>query len=573
MHIKIRLSRKTKLLWIKILLCIPLLLLINYAYFPKTIRIPIKIYVAYYDITPNPERYPRTSLKILPVSHYIPNIDPNRGWRIHSLDNRKDQPALDSLPGKTLPYRISSWKNILEIDADQNRHLFVYYGKESWAQVDSPEFERHYYAGFDSLAARGIRPNQMAPRPAWITRPRPIITKGINSIDVRGEHNIVSSFSSMNHDTVSNIKIHFWSHGGEVLFGNCIFNESRMDVSFAETVSFSSADLQKSVIDILTAQEVKGRDNTINNSINYRSRVSDFRNTAFRNTTINSEGWTGTDNLTGGSLEDVKFNRRGDTLTMDGVEVVSENKIQIGAYTSLKKIKGSGILDLTSVYEPPDGLMRGVKEFVDQGGNIKLVKERLRSVVVLHKTNLSNLRFDPTRIFFVVDTAQDYLMREKIYNQLIEYFKYNDEERREYDIQYRKMKRAYEDNWWSSFKDFCQELWNDYGYDNGKIWMNAAIVFLLFFAINLFLFPKIILNGYMLDGFTALNRKNESSGLFRRFRFEFAYSLLFTLLLFWIVSIDWGKLKIKNLGIAFWIMFQYIISLLILTFIVKSIFQ
>ncbi len=556
MRLKKKMSKKSKLFASKMLLCIPVLLLINYQFFPQTVHRVLKNHDPYFDVDPDRYPYIGTGLKVLPVSHYIPDIKPFLPWGDYGANiRRKMRRALDSMGEKTQPIDVSSRNDRLYINAKSKRLLF-HFEETPKVQVDSPELEKVRY---DRLNLRNS-----------LTHHRPVAIKGFRYIAIGGQHDI--EFSSKMNDTVPDVLINFDANG-DVLVKNCIFTPSHISTSSAAKVSVYSSGFYGSAIDLNSAASIVFSENTMqNSSIKYHARSSNFQYTTFLNTTIES-AWSTTDNFGRCSVENVRFKRRADSLSMKDVEVIAENKFDIGAYTTLENIKGPGILDLNSVYEPSFGLQKGIQEFVDQGGTIRNLKKWTKSVVVLSRTNLSNLRFDPTRVFFIVDTSQDYLSQERTYLQLIEYFKFNDEERREYDVQYRRLKRKYEDNYWGSFKDSCQELWNDYGYDNGKIWVNAAIVFLIFFTVNLFLFPKIILNGYMLDGFSALNRKNEATPFCKRLRFEVAYSLLFTLLLFWIVSIDWGKLKIKNFGIACWIIIQYAISLLILTLMVKSIFD
>lgn len=522
---------------------------------------------------------PRTrTLKIyLPSNAHNPGItwnppapgaaDPKIQARIDSIRLARQSALMTTQPFSVL-YDENNFT--LNIDPKLNKNILVQYGSSINVIVDSPEMGIARSKAFDEMIAKGIHPNQMAPHLPFVTQPHKFPLKPISKLMLGGYQSENGSFSSDGmYQLPKEIILGFDS---TTRIDLCFFDSAKIEVGNTKNLSLVSNKFSASVLNA-SATSVEDGGSTFSYSvINIVAQGFYFRQTKFSNTKLSAHSYSPF-TYVDCHFENSYFESGTGNVKVENVVLSGDNTIQIDKLCSLTNLKGNGSLELVSTYVPFDGFKQGIDEFAKRYGSTKSLKKELRSIVTLNRVSISKLRFSPREIYFLIDSAQDYIDKEKIYAELIDYFKDNEDERKIYDIQLRKMRVAYEDDWWGYLKDYCQENWNNYGYENGRIWPISGIVFLALYIVNLLFFPIILLFGYQHEEFVVLYRKSIPKPLVYRLRFEVVYSFLYTLLLFSVISLDWGKLKIANLAVAFWLIFQHAVSLLLITFIVRSIFS
>ncbi len=477
---------------------------------------------------------------------------------------------------KTQPYSVTfnNSNNTCEIDPKLNQNITVQV--KSWLEVivDSPEVNERIGRIFDSLIAHGIHPNQMAPRTPAITKPR--MFRFLHNSRLR-----MGTYSSENGTLSSDSNYHL-PHEVELNFNssnsinNCFFDSASIKIGSTQ-ISVKDANLVESKFTNSTlffySNSCWGYSNEFKDSkLEIATGQLSFEKTKFIEDVLYVSRYCHS-KYSNCLFDNSSFDFGTGDAEIINVYLNGQNKIQINATCKLANIRGDGTLEITSAYKPASGLKKGIEEYKQHYGNRTSFREKLRSVVTLNNVSISKLKFQPQEIYFVVDSTQDYMSKEKIYAELVDFFKDNEEERKIYDISLRKMRASYEDDWWGYLKDNCHEIWNNYGYENSRIWPITGIIFIILFVINLIFFPILLYDGY--EGregkFTLLYEKSTTKSLFQRLRFEIVYSFLYTLLLFCVINLDWSKLKIDNLLVTFWVLLQHAVSLLLITFIVRSI--
>ena len=120
-----------------------------------------------------------------------------------------------------------------------------------------------------------------------------------------------------------------------------------------------------------------------------------------------------------------------------------------------------------------------------------------------------------------------------------------------------------------SVLNVLNKWWWDYGYDNSLIiWRSFELLFIIM-LINLFLYPRILYHGYTLEEFkradqVLLNKYGLSK---KKLPYRVIYCFIYTSYIFWGLKLEIEKVKIQNLGFAFWIFLQYCIGLFCLAWI------
>ena len=234
-------------------------------------------------------------------------------------------------------------------------------------------------------------------------------------------------------------------------------------------------------------------------------------------------------------------------LTMRNVTIDSSSIINLGAVNEISSLYGNGILEL-------------------RAGNIT------NPVIILRDVNLDRLNFSLNGLDFMVDTSANYPYEAKIslYQQLINRFANIPDQKIKYDVRRIELINQYENNW---FTGFIRKNWNYYGYDKMKIFLNSLLLVLFFFAINLFLYPKMVYQAYLIEQFEKADKlvKRKWRNKNQRFLINLFLCLLYTNFIFWGLKLSFEKIKVTNIWLTIWILLQYITGIICLAYIANVI--
>ncbi|MFT3701300.1 MAG: hypothetical protein QM802_02975 [Agriterribacter sp.] len=144
-----------------------------------------------------------------------------------------------------------------------------------------------------------------------------------------------------------------------------------------------------------------------------------------------------------------------------------------------------------------------------------------------------------------------------------------------YESGYEKADKAFiqlkykSQGWWGSFLNWLNHNWWDYSYGKHLIFRNSFILFLIAFIGNLLVFGKIVTETYKLDkvheAYEASKKKFRTKPIKRSLR-NSAYCLLFTCYIFWGWKLEFDKLKVEHLRLAFWVILQYLVGIVCLAY-------
>jgi len=111
--------------------------------------------------------------------------------------------------------------------------------------------------------------------------------------------------------------------------------------------------------------------------------------------------------------------------------------------------------------------------------------------------------------------------------------------------------------------NFIDNFWWGYGYDLWRIALNSLIILLIFTVINYFQFKQLNEDVYKIT--RVYDAYQNKSGL------KFTYVLIYTSLIFFGISLKIDNFYFARLGSAIWLLFQFVVGLLCLAFIVNHI--
>jgi|GEM_PF-2756385 len=288
-----------------------------------------------------------------------------------------------------------------------------------------------------------------------------------------------------------------------------------------------------------------------------------FNNSSFNITNqifnIYSCNFSGKIDLSGSSdsvtISNTRFGKLNDQLSCRELKITdckidSNSTIKAIANCFLKNITGKGIIEFTG----PDYDIGDIKN------------QAILYNFTLNDLDFNHIKFPEYNVNFVVDTAQKYPKQLKLYNQLIHHYQDIPEEKEKYDIRYQKLLNKKGNHW---LVDFFEEQWNNYGYNKNLIFLNSLIIMMVFFLINLYLYPKILTDGYTIEEFKNADDKlikdfNHHRSHWKKDLRNAFYCFFYTGFIFWGFKLDIEKIKISNILISFWIIFQFSIGIVCL---------
>lgn len=119
------------------------------------------------------------------------------------------------------------------------------------------------------------------------------------------------------------------------------------------------------------------------------------------------------------------------------------------------------------------------------------------------------------------------------------------------------------------FANLLDRWWWDYGYNKKLIVLRSMEIMFFFFMINLLLFSKLIYSGYTIKQFIYADQMltDKYGRQWKRIPFKAFYCLLYTGYIFWGLKIDVEKIKLENIVLAIWIIFQYLTGIICIAWI------
>lgn len=182
----------------------------------------------------------------------------------------------------------------------------------------------------------------------------------------------------------------------------------------------------------------------------------------------------------------------------------------------------------------------------------------------LTNSNLDNIRFDFTHnIKLIFDSNHSKDVVGNSYKSLLEKYEHEGKGRSYMyvDLQYRKHSQ-------NKILHFINCIWWYHGYMPSLVFIWTIVLLLSFFALNLSFWKQIhetypIVEGQRADSF---NRKNQKG------RFYLTV-LLYTILIFFSLRVNFDKLKFKRLGFVYILLGEYLVGLCCLLFILRFILK
>jgi hypothetical protein len=200
-----------------------------------------------------------------------------------------------------------------------------------------------------------------------------------------------------------------------------------------------------------------------------------------------------------------------------------------------------GYIDLTHIFD--NHLVNKIRLYL-HGTDVSKVRFNYRDFTIV----LDDWRYDEKQILYKVlkDQYEKLGMRESYMLADI------DAQNLEYD----------NGNWFNFVSGRISWWWWHFGYDKSRVLKNSAILFIIFFGINLLVgLPNLLSKGYPI-------KKIPTQNIWWR---KFIYTFLFTGIVFWGINLDKKTLNLEHLRYVFYILLQYLVGLICLAYLANFI--
>ena len=197
--------------------------------------------------------------------------------------------------------------------------------------------------------------------------------------------------------------------------------------------------------------------------------------------------------------------------------------------------------------------------------DLDLTRSRPDSGVRICQINLVNADIDKIKMLYqgfhvyfpnhMADSARYFDLVSGTYQNLLANFKKNG-----YDDSFRKLDIEFKD--WQSHSDFLlslSSLWWKYGYEKYRILLWSIMFFLFFSLVNSLIYQR-LMNTYTIEELKPENYEHSSFLVPRLFQ-RYAISCLYTSFIFFKLSLDFEKLKVKNWSLLILLLLEYSIGL------------
>jgi hypothetical protein len=160
--------------------------------------------------------------------------------------------------------------------------------------------------------------------------------------------------------------------------------------------------------------------------------------------------------------------------------------------------------------------------------------------------------------------------KENFYTNLVKKFKDEgvDENIELADVKFKQFKYKKDH---AAILDFIDANWWYYGYKKSLIIRNSVLLYFIFFLINLTVYKFLLFEVYTIENFEDQyddSKKNSKM----RWRVRYAIDcLLYTAFIFWNLRIDLKELQTKHFGSVLYVLFQYLVGLVCVSYLANLI--
>jgi hypothetical protein len=249
-------------------------------------------------------------------------------------------------------------------------------------------------------------------------------------------------------------------------------------------------------------------------------------------------------------LTNITLNTLYKEIVLDNIQLDSTNYLFINSKVYFGRLTGNGTLELR------------LNSLSKHKGLIPITATEL---------DFNRLKVPDYGIRFFPDASLNFEDKVRFLNQLIRHYEEIESEKSLYDIALQKMTYHHKGD---SITPIIKEKWNNFGYDKDLILKNSLFLFLLFFSVNLLLFPRIVHNGYAIEELEkadlAIRTKYIDNHFFIGF-FNCLHCLIFTFFIFWGLKLSVESLRISKIGYSFYILIQYLVGIICLAYIANII--
>lgn len=194
------------------------------------------------------------------------------------------------------------------------------------------------------------------------------------------------------------------------------------------------------------------------------------------------------------------------------------------------------------------------------------------TLINLYNTDISKIKLDYQKFRLdLVDKSRNELTKDgpiPIYEGLLKNFKEHGqlESYKLLDIEYQQ----YKDNSFHKFKSKIEKWWWNFGYNRENVFKNSLIFLMFFMIVNFFFLNYLNKEVYSIDSVPIIrnNRRFLISNLMSRFW----YSLVYTSLIFFTLSLKLNKLKFGNL-LVIYVILIYLFGIISLAYMANFVLQ
>lgn len=227
--------------------------------------------------------------------------------------------------------------------------------------------------------------------------------------------------------------------------------------------------------------------------------------------------------------------------------------------------------------------------FIPQNNPVQLrlqnvqLKSRLRLEVARPQRNSVRLIVDRTDIdmidldYFAFKLTFDSALaisfdeQKATFNELLASFRKRGKEDsfEKLDKEYKEWKYKLNNNLWGAIINWIDWFWWDYGYNKFLVFRSAVILNFVFFIINLFVYPILIKDVYVLSQFSEAYQyfSADKKKTFLKYSKNIVYIFLYTSYIFWGWKLEISNIRIHRVVWFGYVLLQYLVGLICIAYI------
>lgn len=229
--------------------------------------------------------------------------------------------------------------------------------------------------------------------------------------------------------------------------------------------------------------------------------------------------------------------------------------------------------------ELPDTLEFVWTDILKLDGDLNLTqynRQKSRTKVcnlVLWGVDISKIKIYYDDFKLVFPESGNFLYEDKvfIYQQLLSNFKQKGiiDSFEKLDKEFSELKYTGRGNSLGYILNWIDRHWWDYGYNKFLVVRNAIFLNFIFFLMNIFIYKKLLYDGYRMEKFVVTNEMLERKYLdnsFNKLIFELPYIFLYTSYIFWGLRLDVERINVQRIGIFIYVLIQYLVGVVCLAY-------